>query len=44
MAVKLENCTEEEQRSMMCFLWAKGWPSGPIHFTRLGGRQTNEAN
>jgi hypothetical protein len=31
MAVKLENCTEEEQRSAISFLWAEGVPGGQIH-------------
>jgi hypothetical protein len=31
MAVKLENCTKEEQQSVIRFLWAEGVPGGQIH-------------
>jgi transposase len=31
MAAKLEDCTKEEQRSVICFLWAEGVPGGQIH-------------
>jgi len=31
MAVKLINCTKEEQRSVICFLWAEGVPGAQIH-------------
>jgi hypothetical protein len=31
MAAKLENCTKEEQRSVIRFLWAEGVPGGQIH-------------
>jgi hypothetical protein len=31
MAAKLENCTKEEQRSVMHFLWAEGVPGEQIH-------------
>jgi hypothetical protein len=31
MAAKLENCTKEEQQSMIYSLWAEGVPGGQIH-------------
>ena len=31
MAVKLINCTKEEQRSVIRFLWAEGVPGAQIH-------------
>ena len=31
MAAKLINCTKEEQRSVVCFLWAEGVPGAQIH-------------
>jgi len=31
MAAKLINCTKEEQRSVICFLWAEGVPGAQIH-------------
>jgi len=31
MAAKLINCTKEEQRSVMCFLWAEGVPGAQTH-------------
>jgi hypothetical protein len=31
MAVKLENCAEEEQQSVIGFLWAEGVPGEQIH-------------
>ena len=31
MAAKLINCTKEEQRSVIRFLWAKGVPGALIH-------------
>ena len=31
MAAKLTNCTKEEQRSVICFLWAEGVPGAQIH-------------
>jgi len=31
MAVKLINCTKEEQRSVVRFLWAEGVPGVQIH-------------
>ena len=31
MAVKLINCTKEEQRSVTRFLWAEGVPGAQIH-------------
>ena len=31
MAAKLINCTKEEQRSIICFLWAEGVPGAHIH-------------
>ena len=31
MAAKLINCTKEEQRSVISFLWAEGVPGAQIH-------------
>ena len=31
MAAKLINCTKEEQRSVIRFLWAEGVPGAHIH-------------
>ena len=31
MAAKLINCTKEEQRSVIHFLWAEGVPGAEIH-------------
>jgi len=31
MVVKLINCTKEEQRSLIHFLWAEGVPGAQIH-------------
>jgi len=31
VAAKLINCTKEEQRSVICFLWAEGVPGAQIH-------------
>jgi hypothetical protein len=31
MAVKLENCTKEEQRSVIGFMWEEGVPGSQIH-------------
>ena len=31
MAAKLINCTKEEQRSVIRFLWAEGVPGAQIH-------------
>jgi len=31
MDAKLINCTKEEQRSVIRFLWAEGMPGGQIH-------------
>ena len=31
MSAKLINCTKEEQRSVICFLWAEGVPGAQIH-------------
>jgi len=31
MAAKLINCTEAEQRSVICFLWAEVVPGAQIH-------------
>ena len=36
MAAKLINCTKEEQRSVIRFLWAEGVPGAQIHLRMCG--------
>ena len=41
MAAKLINCTKEEQRSVIRFLWAEGVPGAQIHLrmcAQYGGK------
>jgi len=38
MAAKLINCTKEEQRSVICFLWAEGVPGAQIECVQYGDK------
>jgi hypothetical protein len=43
MAARLINCTKEEQRSVICFLWAGGVPGAKIHLrvsTQYGDKRS----